>query len=110
MVWALSHQRRGCLAMSYSQDKKVQRKRPTITITMSDAVLAEVDEMKEKLGTTRANVMERCIIYGMPVFKKQYDKKEEKPVQNENKMDDIGEKYTRNLIMNVDSDEGWTAV
>jgi hypothetical protein len=87
----------------------IQRKRPATTVTLSSLLLDEIDKLSKDIGKSRSEIVERCILIGLPVFKKNF-MKEEKKEEKRSEGKTIEERFMRKLIFDSSMDDRWEPV
>lgn len=82
------------------------RKRPSICITINDALLTDIDETAKKLGMTRSDVIERAVLLGLPKLKGKFEKKETEVTEEGH---ELSKAYLRKVIFDVENADmyGW---
>jgi len=84
-----------------------RRNRPSISITISKPLLDELDELARKLGKTRSDVIERCILAGLEKVKKLVEGGEEEKAEASRGLEDA---YMRSRLFDRRYDYLWEPV
>lgn len=94
-----------------------QRRRPVMAVTISSGLLMELDELARRINLPRAKIVERCILNGLPVLRKQVESLEKKESVSVSKSESedrdkpkselLAERFMRRKLFNYDDEEGW---
>jgi metal-responsive CopG/Arc/MetJ family transcriptional regulator len=85
------------------------RKRPIVTVSISDALLKEIDSYVKPANMSRSEIIERCILYGLDKFKENH-LKAEKPKQEVKKEESVEERFMKEVLFERSMDDMWVSV
>lgn len=101
--------------VTYSGDKAYRRRRPTVSITLSEPMLGYVDELAKKSGRTRSDVVELALrlvaerkelesrILGVKAVAEDIGEEKEKD-------EDLSRRFMRRLLFDTKNDHEWLQV
>jgi len=102
--------------MSYKvQDSRTgserQRQRPIMAVTISPALLAELDMLAKKYKMSRARIVEKCILLGLGPFRQQHEPKPKESEEDRKEVDEtVEQRYMRKILFDFLDNEKWVSL
>jgi hypothetical protein len=91
--------------------KDYTRSRPAITATVSESTFQTLKELELECDMPFANIVEQCIMYGVPQFRREHLSNAPKvtPIVQERKKEDMTneERFMRGVIFDFKDNERW---